>query len=119
MIGLLVVDHGSRRAASNLQLEDIAGHLRRLRPDAVVTAAHMEISEPTIAQGLAVLVAAGATRIQVLPYFLSDGRHISEDIPRLVGEAAAAHPGLEVVIGKALGPHAALAELLLERSGLM
>ena len=118
MLGLLLVDHGSRRAEANAQLDDMAARVRRTRPDAVVAAAHMEIAAPSIADGFAALVTQGATRVVVLPYFLSDGRHLSADIPALATEAAAKHPGVTVTIGKALGPHDALAALLLERAGL-
>jgi sirohydrochlorin ferrochelatase len=118
MLGLLIVDHGSRRAEANAQLEDMAERLRRLRPGDLVAHAHLEQAEPSIAQGLAQLVARGATRVQVLPYFLSEGRHSREDIPRLCAEAARAHPGIAVTVAPALGPHDLLARLLLERGGL-
>lgn len=118
MKGLLLVDHGSRRAESNAQLDDMARRVQALRPDTVVAAAHMEIAEPTIAHGIAGLVARGATDISVLLYFLSDGRHSRDDVPSLVREAVAAHPGVTVTCGQALGPHDVLAALLLERAGL-
>ena len=117
MLGLLLVDHGSRRAESNAQLDDMARRVQALRPAAMVRAVHMEIAEPTIAQGIDALVAAGATEIRVLMYFLSDGRHSREDVPTLVRAAMVAHPDVSVTCGQALGPHDALAALLLERAG--
>ncbi len=117
MRGYLLIDHGSRRAQANAQLDDMAARVARLRPDAVVAACHMEIAQPDIAAGFAGLIGRGADQIAVLPYFLGDGRHLSEDIPRLVAEAAAGHPGVTWKIGVALGPHDLLAELLLERGG--
>ncbi len=116
-IGLLLVDHGSRRAASNAQLDDMADRVARLRPDAPVAAAHLEIAEPTIEAGIDDLVRRGAREILVLLYFLSDGRHSQEDVPRLVQGAVARHPGVTARVGQALGPHDALAALLLERAG--
>lgn len=115
MLGLLLIDHGSRRAQSNAQLDDMAARVRRLRPDAVVGAAHMEIAAPDLATVFAALVSQGATRIVILPYFLSDGRHLTQDIPALAKAAAEQHPGITWSIGGALGPHDALAALLLER----
>ena len=115
MLGLLLIDHGSRRAESNQALEDMAARVRRLRPDAVVAAAHMEIAAPDLATTFAALVNQGATRIVILPYFLSDGRHLTQDIPALAASAAAQHPGITYSLGGALGPHDALAALLLER----
>jgi sirohydrochlorin ferrochelatase len=115
MLGLLLIDHGSRRAESNQQLEDMAARVRRLRPSAAVAAAHMEIAVPDLATAFAALVEQGAKRIVILPYFLSDGRHLTQDIPALAASAAANHPGITYTIGGALGPHDALAALLLER----
>jgi sirohydrochlorin ferrochelatase len=118
MLGILLIDHGSRRSEANAALENMAERVARLRSDAVVAAAHMEIAAPDLATVFADLVKRGATNIVILPYFLSDGRHLSQDIPQLAAAAAAAHPGITYHIGAALGPHDALAQLLLERGGL-
>jgi sirohydrochlorin ferrochelatase len=115
MLGLLLVDHGSRRAESNQQLEEMAARVQRLRPTALVVAAHMEIAAPDLATAFDSLVTRGATRIVILPYFLGDGRHLTQDIPALAAAAAAIHPHVTYSIGTALGPHDALAALLLER----
>ncbi len=118
MLGLILIDHGSRRAASNAQLDDMATRVAQLRPDAVVGIAHMEIAEPDLKTAFADVVQRGAKHIIILPYFLSDGRHMTEDIPALAKDAAAQHPGVTFAIGNALGPHDLLAQLLLERGGL-
>lgn len=117
MKGFLLVDHGSRRAESNAQLDDMARRVQALVPDAPVAAAHMEIAEPGIAMMVDSLVARGATEISVLLYFLSDGRHSTTDVPALVNAALIKHPSVTARIGHALGPHDALARLLLERAG--
>ena len=118
MLGLLLVDHGSRRAEANAQLAEMAERVARLRPSDLVGSCHMELAAPDIAAGFASLVARGAGRVVLLPYLLGHGRHLSEDIPRLAAEAAARHPGVGYALGAALGPHDALARLLLERAGL-
>ena len=38
------------------------------------------------------------------PYFLGPGRHASEDIPRMVGALAEAHPELRIRVGPPSGP---------------
>lgn len=81
----------------------------------VVFPAHMEIATPSIADAVASCVAAGATRVVIAPYFLSQGRHIAEDVPALAAEAAAAHAGAlpgGVVVSRALGGDEMLARLL-------
>ncbi len=77
----------------------------------------MEIAEPTIAQGFDSCVAEGVEEIIIHPYFLAPGSHYNEDIPRLVAEAAAKHPGISWTITEPLGIHQKLCEVVLERVG--
>ena len=112
---ILLVDHGSRRAVANELLGQIAELLRDRTPSCVVEIAHMEIAAPSIGDGIAACKAAGAVEIVVLPYFLGTGRHTSETIPNLVAQAARAHPGVDIRIGKPLGSHPKLVDVILDR----
>ncbi|PNG99739.1 hypothetical protein TSOC_014477 [Tetrabaena socialis] len=49
------------------------------------------------------------------PYFLSRGRHIQQDIPLLVAQAAEAHPGLSCVIADPIGLAPLMAQLISNR----
>jgi sirohydrochlorin ferrochelatase len=111
---VLLVDHGSRRPEANALLDSLARALRG-RVDHTVEVAHLEAAEPTIAQGMDACVAAGAAEITVLPCFLAPGNHASEDVPRLVREAAARHRGVRVRVAEPIGTHPKLIEILLER----
>ena len=112
---ILLVDHGSRVADANAALDEVAAQLRLRLPDRLVRVAHLEIAPPGIGEGIDACVAAGASEIVVHPYFLSPGRHTSEDIPRQVEQAAARHPGVRVRLTPALGPHAKLIDVIVER----
>jgi sirohydrochlorin ferrochelatase len=112
---VLLVDHGSRRAAANRQLEALADALRARLPDRVIEVAHLELASPSIAEGIAACVAAGAARIAVYPHFLAPGTHLERDLPRLVAEAAARHPGVEVRVSEPLGLHPKLVDAIVER----
>jgi len=68
-----------------------------------VEVAHMELARPSIADAVAKCAAAGAKRVVVAPYFLSRGRHITEDIPALVASAQAEHPGVECIVADPIG----------------
>jgi sirohydrochlorin ferrochelatase len=78
----------------------------------------MELAEPSISAGVQACAEAGATELIVFPYMLSPGRHSTSDIPRMVAEAAAAHPEISVRVTSAFGVHEKLAELILGRAGL-
>jgi sirohydrochlorin ferrochelatase len=112
---VLLVDHGSRREEANAQLDALAERVRARLPDRFVQVAHMELAEPSIAQGIDACVAAGAEEVVVHPYFLGPGRHTRRDIPRLVAEAVARHPGLRVALSEPLGLHDKLVDVVVAR----
>lgn len=117
MQGLLLVDHGSRRAESNEQLDVVVSRVQRLVGDSVlVKGAHMELAAPNIADQVAVLVASGVTELVVVPYMLAPGRHAVADIPRLANEAATAHPRVTVRVAECLGVDDLLAQLTIRRA---
>ena len=119
MKAILLIDHGSRRAEANHMLACMANLVQTLVGDAaIVSYAHMELAEPSIGAGLADCVARGATDVIAFPYMLSPGRHSTGDIPNLVAEAAAAHPGVRTRVTDAFGVHEKLAELILLRAGI-
>ena len=99
-IGILLIDHGSRKEASNDLLHHIASlyqNSSRCPPHFIVKAAHMEIASPSIEDALRQFLLPqqnnGDEHVQSVkqiichPYFLSPGRHVTEDIPQLVEEA--------------------------------
>jgi len=88
-IGVVLIDHGSKRESSNTHLETVAqAYQERCPPHFEVVAAHMEIAPPSIADAVDDLVLNRAVdRIVCHPYFLSPGRHVMQDIPQLIEEA--------------------------------
>ncbi|GAX28130.1 hypothetical protein FisN_6Lh053 [Fistulifera solaris] len=89
-IGILLMDHGSRNPQSNQRLHDLAQlYQRRLASTTtIVRAAHMEIAEPSIPQVLRQFVLEDQVdQIICHPYFLSPGRHVTQDIPQIVQQA--------------------------------
>jgi len=115
---LLIVDHGSRRTKANHMLEEVANLVRKKRPELIVHIAHMELAEPSIAQGIAACVQDGATEVVVHPYMLSPGRHAMQDIPNLANEAAHTLANVRITITDPLGLHDKLADVVLDRAGL-
>lgn len=112
---LLIVDHGSKRREANDMLPKVAEMLRKKSDFRIVSHAHMELAEPSIQQAFDACVVAGAKEIIVHPYFLGPGRHSTHDIPRMVAEAAAKHPGVSFLITEPLGLHTKIGEVILER----
>ena len=114
---LLLVDHGSRRDDANAVVQGIADLIRAQRPDLVVHVAHLELSVPTIHDGVARCASDGATELTVVPYFLGPGRHVRDDVPKQVRAALKAHPEITAIIAQPLGVDPRLAGVVLERAG--
>jgi sirohydrochlorin ferrochelatase len=117
--GILIIDHGSMKEEANRMLECVGELVQRMAGERVVVrVAHMELAAPTIADGFEACVAAGATEIVAFPYMLSPGKHSTRDIPRMVAELAATHPGIPVQVTTAFGVNEQLAAVVLSRSGV-
>jgi len=101
--GIVIVDHGSRRQASNEMLEAFVELFIQQRPQyAIVEPAHMELAEPSIKTAVQRCVSRGAKRVAVCPYFFAPGRHWHKDIPALA-QAAAESAGVPWVVTAPIG----------------
>ncbi len=119
MNSLLLVAHGSRREASNVEIRALTALLRHHPAHRFdhVSCAFLELAKPTIAMGIGDCVGRGATRITVFPYFLSAGRHVACDIPEAVKQAALDHPGVELNIAPHLGAAESIGDFILQQAG--
>ena len=72
----------------------------------------MELAEPSIGTAFDRCVERGAQSVAVAPLFLFKGRHVQEDIPALVKEAAERHPGESFTIAEPIGMHPLVASAL-------
>ncbi|HJV64543.1 MAG TPA: CbiX/SirB N-terminal domain-containing protein [Geomonas sp.] len=112
---ILLMAHGSRVSEANDAAREIAARVKKMTGFDIVEVAFREQHLPNIQQGVDSCVAQGATRILLVPYFLYMGAHVLEDLPEELAEAKKRHPGVEMVLGKHLGVHNKLAEIVVER----
>jgi len=114
--GFAVFAHGSKVESANDAVRAMADQLARDGSYNLVEAAFLESAEPDLNGAVDRLVARGATRVVVIPYFLTLGTHLQRDLPRLVERVAAAHPGIAIEASPPLDGHEALARILLDRA---
>jgi sirohydrochlorin ferrochelatase len=114
MKSLVLVAHGSRREASNDEVRQVAAQLanRSAGSFGQVSAAFLELAEPSIPDGIVASIDQGADEVVVLPYFLSAGRHVVTDIPEEVEKARAARPGANIRVAPYLGSAEPLLDVL-------
>lgn len=113
MKALLLVAHGSRRVASNDEIRALTARIRETDPEFDhVDCAFLELAEPSIPEGIRAAIRAGARQLVVLPYFLSAGRHVSEDIPGEVNSVRSEYPDIDISLAPYLGSSPEIARLL-------
>jgi sirohydrochlorin ferrochelatase len=97
MRGVLLIAHGSKRDSANREVHALADKLQQKfegfasNERTLVSCCFLELAEPSIPAGLSFLIEAGAKNIQVLPYFLTQGRHVIEDIPAILNRYIEQH----------------------------
>jgi sirohydrochlorin ferrochelatase len=114
MKALVVVAHGSRRDASNKEVEQL-GHEMAKRLESqypLVSTGFLELAEPLIPEAIIECIKQGATEVNVLPYFLSAGRHVQEDVPHEVKTVQDAYPHINIRLLSYIGSLPQLLDLM-------
>lgn len=113
--GILVVGHGSREQASNLEFEELVAQVRAHRPGFDVRHAYVELAAPSLADGLDAIAGCNE-RVVVVPCFLFNAGHVKNDIPLALADARPKFPAVRFEAGRVLGVHPALAQLAFQRA---
>ncbi|KRV51355.1 cobalamin biosynthesis protein CbiX [Wenjunlia vitaminophila] len=122
---LLAVAHGSRDARHGATVRALVARAAALRPGLRVETSFLDRpggqatpwSGPPVAQMVERLAVRGHHTVVVVPLLLNRAFHASSDIPAVLAEATAHHPGLTIVQGPVLGPSPLLVAALERRLG--
>ena len=112
---VLLIAHGSRRPEANQDLVELAGLVSARGEYDLVEVSYLELTTPTILEGGRRCVEQGATRVLMLPYFLSAGVHVVTDLEEIRGQLAAEFPMVTFVLCPHLGLHPLMADIVLSR----
>ena len=114
MKSLLIVAHGSKRKESNDEIFDLTEKIKDKLGENFghVSCAFLEISSPSISEGIDQCVQKNSDKILVLPYFLTTGRHVIDDIPDIVNEAKARNSNVKIILLPYLGSNSAVKNIL-------
>lgn len=115
MTGFIVFAHGSRVESANAAVREVAEQMAA-SGNHTVEPAFLELGQPDLAGATERLIMRGATRIIVVPYFLTLGTHLQRDLPRLVDDISRQHQNIEMHVTLPLDGHPALVQALLDRA---
>jgi sirohydrochlorin ferrochelatase len=113
--GIIVFAHGSRVESANEAVRAVARDLVRASGCDRVAAAFLELGKPDLEGAADQLVAEGAERVVVIPYFLTLGLHMERDLPKLVDGIVRRHPSVKVDVTPPMDEHPALVTILADR----
>ena len=114
---VLLVGHGTVDAAGVGEFVAFTRRVReRLRPAGVdADGGFIELAQPTVHQAWSALAARGHRRMAAVPLVLVAAGHAKGDIPAALQREVLRDPGSGFVMGRPLGPHPVLQELLAAR----
>lgn len=102
---LIIAAHGSRKAASNAEVEKLALRLKEKLTGQFddVTHAFLQFAEPMLEPTLEKLAGRNISQITVFPFFIGAGSHITEDIPQLIDKIKDQNPDIQISLTRHLG----------------
>lgn len=106
---LVLFAHGARDAQWSEPFRAMQKAVAGRRPDLTVELAFLEIMQPALGECVARLAGDGHRRIVIAPLFLAQGGHLKKDLPRLLKDLGARHPGTDLSV---LPPIGEVTELL-------
>ncbi|MBC7765737.1 MAG: CbiX/SirB N-terminal domain-containing protein [Hyphomonadaceae bacterium] len=115
MTGILVLAHGSKREETDRILQSILKMVRQKVSDTIVQAAYLQFSEKDLHWGVQSLVQQGVKHIKVVPFFIFDGVHVTEDIPNELLEIGKQFPDVTLTMTSHLGDDERLADIIVDR----
>lgn len=100
---LILFAHGARAESWKAPFERLRAMTQARMPDVPVSLAFLELMEPRLPVQVASLASEGVSDITVVPVFLGQGGHVLRDLPLMVDELRAAHPGVAIKVAGAVG----------------
>ena len=99
---VFILGHGSRDETACREFEEFVTIFRQRMRGWEVGYGFLEFAAPTIRDGLAKMVAGGATAIDCLPGMLFAASHVKNDLPAVLHEFSHHHPHVKLRMGRDL-----------------
>lgn len=103
---LILFAHGARDPEWARPVQSVAQRLRHLLPDIPVSVAFLEFMQPGLEEAICAILEqhkVNALTVDILPFFIAQGGHLREDVPRLLEAVAQRHLGIQLRLLPALG----------------
>ena len=116
MRGLLLIAHGSRRPEANADLDHVAAEMHKRQKFDYIQCSFLELTHPDIHTAGVFCVQEGCTEVVMLPYFLSPGVHVRDDLTEARTKLMEEYPGIGFKLAEPLGRHPMLIDIVAMRA---
>lgn len=115
MKAVLYICHGTRIKEGAKQAADFIRETMPLVDMPIQEICYLELSAPSIEEGLRTCVERGATDITAIPFLLLTAGHAKEDIPEELAKTAKLFPDVAIRYGRPLGVQEQIMDVLIDR----
>lgn len=116
MTAIVVFAHGSSVEQANDGVRAMTAQVAVRGGFDLVETAFLECAQPDLPVAVARVVSSGATRVIVVPFFLTLGIHLRRDLPAIVDSLRELHPGVVIEVTQPLEGHPVLVDVMLGRA---
>ena len=114
MKAILLVSHGSHSQKTKEEVSALVKQLKQESRIPIFEYAFLEIESPSIPEGIDLCAQKGVTEIVILLNFLNAGRHVDQDVPKIVQEESKKYPSVKFRISAPVGQHPKIPDLFLD-----
>jgi sirohydrochlorin cobaltochelatase len=116
MNAVLFVGHGSRDHHGNEEVRAFVQSVIETLDVPIAETCFLEFEKPDIADGMAICIEKGATRVVVIPIILFAAGHAKIHIPAAIDEAKLKYPQVQFIYGRPIGIHDKVLDILTSRT---
>lgn len=116
MTAIIVFAHGSTVEDANAGVREMTAAMAARGRYALVDTAFLDCASPGLSESVAQMATAGATRIVVVPFFLTLGIHLRRDLPGIVDRLRSIHQGVTIEVASPLEGHPGLIDIMVARA---
>lgn len=115
MEGIIILAHGSKREETEIILNSLIEKVKKKSGKDLVVPAFLQFSRQNLETGIDRLVLKGAKSIKIIPMFIFDGVHVTEDIPKELEEIGLKYPDIAIRMSRHIGDDDRLADIIIDR----
>lgn len=87
MKALILIAHGSRKELSNTEFKNFTELIKKEKTSYdLIEASFLELATPSIQDVTKEFIQKGAKEIYYYPFFLNTGKHVANDIPKIIND---------------------------------